>query len=128
MINFEKQRNKCVKILRNIKKEHLSNLNIKDVTDSRKFWSIVKPFFSDTSKTVNNIILSDSGKMLKDEKKAAKTLNDYLTNLNKKLKLKPMTFNDTANSFANHNSIGRIKECFKDELSFRFNPLVYGVY
>ena len=33
--------------------------------------------------------------MLKDEKKVAKTLNDYFTNLTKKLKLKPKTFNVT---------------------------------
>ena len=36
--------------------------------------------------------------MLKDEKKIAKALNDYITNLTKKLKLKPTTFNDTVNS------------------------------
>ena len=59
------------------KRKYLRNLNVKAVTDSRKFWSIVIPFFSDISNTVNNIILSDNGKMLKDEKKVAKTLNDY---------------------------------------------------
>ena len=88
-------------------------MNVKDVTDSRKFWSTVKPFFSDTSKTVNNIILNDNDKILKDEKKVAKTLNDYFTNLTKKLKLKPTTFNDTVNSFEK----GRY---YKDELSFEF--------
>ena len=64
-IIFKKQRKKCVKILRNVKKKYLSNLNVKDVTDSRKIWSTVNPFFSDTSKTVNNIIFSENDKMLK---------------------------------------------------------------
>ena len=32
-IIFKRQRNKCVKILRNVKKEYLSNLNVKDVTE-----------------------------------------------------------------------------------------------
>ena len=123
LIIFEKQRNKCIKILRNVKKEYLSNLNVKDVTDTRKFWSRVKPFFSDTSKTVNNIILSDNDKMLKDEKKVAKTLNDYFTNLTKKLKLKPITFNGTVNSFENRNSIGKIKGYYKDELYLNLNNL-----
>ena len=99
-IIFKKQRNKCVQILRNVKKEYLSNLNVKDVTDSRKFWSTI---------FLNNIILSDNDKMFKDEKKVSKTLNDYFTNLIKKLKLKPITFNDTVNSLENHNSIGTIK-------------------
>ena len=96
-IIFKKQRHKWVKILRNVTKEYLSNLNIKGVTDSRKFWSTVKPFFCDISKTLNNIILSHNCKMLKDKKKVAKTLNHYLTNLTKKPKLKPNFFNDTVN-------------------------------
>ena len=41
--------------------------------------------------------------MLKDEKKVAKTLNDYFTDLSKKVKLKPIIFNDTVNF------IGKIK-------------------
>ena len=50
------------------------------VTDNRKF-KPSKPFFSDTSKTVNNIIVSDNDdKILKDENIIAKTLNDYLIN------------------------------------------------
>ena len=84
-------------------------MNIKDVADSREFWSTVKSFFSDISKTINNIILSDSDKMLKYEKKVAKTINDYFTNLTKKLKLKPIMFNDTFNPFESHNGIGKIK-------------------
>ena len=36
--------------------------------------------------------------MLKDEKKVGKTLNDYFISLIKKLKLKPIIFNDTVNS------------------------------
>ena len=80
-ISLKKQGNKCFKNLRNVKKEYLSYLNATDITDSRKFWSTVKRFFSDTNKTVNNIVLSDNDKMLKDEKKVAKTFNDYFTNL-----------------------------------------------
>ena len=75
-------------------------MNVKNTveTDSRKIWSTVKPFFSDTIKTVNNIILSDNEKMFKDENKTAKTLN----------------------SFENHTSTGKIKRYNKDELSSEF--------
>ena len=51
--------------------------------------------------------------MLKDEKKVTKTLNDYFTNLTKKTEIKP-------NNLENLNSIGKIKEYSKDELSFEF--------
>ena len=95
-------------------------MHVKDVTDSREFWSAVTPFFSGTSKTVNDIILSDNDKMLKDEKQVDKALNYCFTNLTKKLKLKPITFTDTVNLLENNNSIGKIKGYYKDELSFEF--------
>ena len=43
---YKEQRNLCVKLLRNVKKSHYSNLDIKDVNDNKKFWKIVKPLFS----------------------------------------------------------------------------------
>ena len=89
---------------------------MKDVVDSRTFWSRNKTFFSDSSKTLNNIVLSNNGKLLKDEKKAGTILNDYFPNLTKKLKLKPITFSDTVKSFENHYRIGKIKEYYKDQL------------
>ena len=88
-----------------------------DITDNIKFWSTVKLFFFDKSKTVNNIISGNRGKMLKDEIKVAKTLNDYFTSFMKKLKLKTKNFYDTVNSFENHNPTGKIKVYYKDKLS-----------
>ena len=55
----------------------------------------VRNLVNSSSRTVKNIILSDNDKILKNEKKVAEALNDYFTNLTKKLKLKPITFNDT---------------------------------
>ena len=40
-IRFKKQRIKCIKILRNVKNESLSNLKTKGVTNSKEFWSTV---------------------------------------------------------------------------------------
>ena len=85
-----------------------------------KFSSTVKPFFADTIKLVNSIISSDNYKMLRSEKKVAKILNNYITNLTRKLKLKLIIFDGTVDSIENHNSIGRIKGYYKDELSFEF--------
>ena len=38
-------KNICVLLLRKTKREYFSNLNAKDVTDSKTFWQIVKPLF-----------------------------------------------------------------------------------
>ena len=45
--NYKKQRNFCTNLLRNTKKDYFSNLNVKELNDNKKFWKIVKPFFSD---------------------------------------------------------------------------------
>ena len=46
---YNKQRNKCVNVLRKTKKAYYSNLNVKDIVDNKKFWEAVKSFFSDKS-------------------------------------------------------------------------------
>ena len=40
---YIEQRNRCVKLVRNAKKSHYSNLDIKDVNNNKKNWKIVKP-------------------------------------------------------------------------------------
>ena len=120
---FQETKKKMLWNSRKFKENCHSNLNIKDVTDSRKFWSTVKQFYSDTSKTVHNIILSDNDKMLKDEEKAAKALIYYFTNLTKKLKLIVITCNDTVNSVKHPNSIGKIKGFYKDDPSIEFKRI-----
>ena len=44
--NYKKQRNFCVNLLRKTKTEYFQKLNVKDLSDNRKFWKTIKPFFS----------------------------------------------------------------------------------
>ena len=41
------KRNRCVKLVRSAKKDHYSNLSIKDVNENKTFWKIIKPLFSE---------------------------------------------------------------------------------
>ena len=43
--NYKKQRNFCVNLLRNTKKDYFQKLNIKDLTDNKKLWKKIKPMF-----------------------------------------------------------------------------------
>ena len=43
--SYKIQRNFCVNLLRNIKKDYFRKLSIKDLTDNKKFWKKTKPFF-----------------------------------------------------------------------------------
>ena len=44
--SYEKQRNFCLKLLRQTKEKDFNSINIKKVSDNKKFWKSVKPFFS----------------------------------------------------------------------------------
>ena len=52
---YKKQRNSCVSLLRQNRKNYFETLNIKTVTDNKMFWKTVAPLFSNKSKTSNKI-------------------------------------------------------------------------
>ena len=52
---YNKQRNLCVRLIRSEKKNFFSNINTSEITDSKTFWKIVKPFFTDKIKTKSKI-------------------------------------------------------------------------
>ena len=45
--NYKKQWNLFVIVLWRTKKEYFQNLSVKDLSDNKKFWKIIKPYFSD---------------------------------------------------------------------------------
>ena len=52
LFTYKRLRNFCVKLLRKSKKDFYNNLNVKRITDNRKFWQTVKVNFTD--KTLKN--------------------------------------------------------------------------
>ena len=54
---YKKQRNNCVGLLRKVKKQFYENLNVNFVSDNKKFWKQIKPFFSDKNQSYNKITL-----------------------------------------------------------------------
>ena len=44
--NYKKQRNFCVKLLRQTKEKYFSDINVKSISDNKKFWKTIEPFFS----------------------------------------------------------------------------------
>ena len=77
-INFEKykkQLNIYVNLLRKSKKQYFNNADVKNLTDNKKFWKIIRPKFSNKCKTANAIILVEDEKILQDEKAIANTFH-----------------------------------------------------
>lgn len=57
--NYSIQRNFSLHLIRKEKTKYSANLNIKDVTDNKKLWKIIKPCFSGKSKNSEVLTKND---------------------------------------------------------------------
>ena len=73
-INYNKQRNLCVTLLRKSKKQYYQNLSVENVCDNKKFWKVVKPLLSNKIMSSEKIALVEGTKNFKNGKETAKVL------------------------------------------------------
>ena len=66
---YERQKNLCVKILRQNKKTYYAQLDTKVVNENKKFWKTVKPLFSNKVQRCSSITLLEIGKVESTESK-----------------------------------------------------------
>ena len=65
---YNKQRNFCVKLIRESKIKYFGNLNVKDITDNKKFWKTVGSNFSSKRPINENISLWEKNRLITDDK------------------------------------------------------------
>ena len=82
---FKRQRNKCVKILRQAKINYYKNLDMKCLTDNRKFWKTVKPLFSEKIKASSKINLLENEVLVSDDREVADIFNEYFIHITEAL-------------------------------------------
>ena len=83
--NFRRQRNLCAKLFRTEKKRYYNNLDVKLITDNKKFWKTVKPLFSDKIKTQNKIVLVENDDVISDDRQIAEIFNNYFVTVTETL-------------------------------------------
>ena len=94
---YKKQRNFCVSFPRETKRNYLKNVKIQDITDSKKFWKIIRSYFSDTGYNQTKITIVEKDSVITDKKIATLMLmNSYFINITKNLDLKPLTVPNTS--------------------------------
>ena len=137
---FKKQRNYCVKLLRDAKKVHFESLKPSDVNDNKRFWQTVKPLFSDKVISSDNITLVENDTIISDPVILAETFGNFFSNAVKNLNIdmhkeiysnchRSNQKNDTDTIFKiirkyeNHPSILKIKESFPDKTEFSFQTI-----
>ena len=134
--NYNKQRNLCVSIIRTAKRSYHENLDLKDITDSKKFWATVKPLFSSKIKSTEHITLEENGKIISNDKKFARIFNEFFVNIvpNLGIKTNHSFLINTGNEndpiekaiakYKNHPSIISIKKFMENsDSSFSFQKI-----
>ena len=78
---YKRQRNRCVKLLRNAKNSYFRNIDLSNLTDNRKFWKAIKPVFAYKIQTAPSIPLEKNGELISDDRKIAELFNNYFLNI-----------------------------------------------
>ena len=80
-MKYNKQRNLCVSITRKAKRSYYKNLDLKNITDSKKFWATVKPLLSNKIKSTEYITLEENGKIIGNDKELARIFNEFFVSI-----------------------------------------------
>ena len=109
----------------------------KNVIDNKKFWKTVKPLLSDKSVSREKINLTENEKMLTSESETAETLNNFFSNIVKKLNIPKFNSNNSVTEnmngpvfkailkYKNHPSILAIQKYSKNK-TFHFEEVNIG--
>ena len=131
---YKKQRNYCVSLLRKVKKNFYEHLNPSLISDNKKFWKQVKPFFSDKTPSNGNIMLSEGNEIIRNPSICAEIFNNFFIDsienlgIDRNLHINcTNNFNDpiekAIKKFKNHPSILRILQEGYSDNNFSFNPI-----
>ena len=148
-LNYNKQRNFCLSLIRNEKKKYFSNINTGDITDNKKFWKTVKPLFTEKISIKPKITLIEKNiisqedqddlvieNVISDDIGVSEVFNEYFVNIVPNLKITELiideNFTETAdklsdsiNKFRNHPSIIMIKTKNISTDTFSFSKITY---
>ena len=142
---YNAQRNLCVSVIRQAKKNFFSKLNTSDVTDKKTFWRTVKPFLTDKVKTKSKITLIEKTfkensteyfeEIISGDKKVADVFNDFFINIVPNLEIETdhncnLGFQrtgdlvlDAINKYKCHSSINMTKSKIDKQLKFSFTTV-----
>ena len=101
------------------KTDYILNLSIWDLSDNRKFWKTIKPYFTNKGVNLNKLLLKEEGNLVSNEKQLATIMNSFFVDITKGLELKEYNANNVntlegvLTAFNSHPSIERIRRTIK---------------
>ena len=79
-VNYKKQKNYCNRLFKRERKNYYNNLDLKNITDNKKFWATLKPFLTDKGLRSNSICLIEENEIISKDCEVADTLNIFFKN------------------------------------------------
>ena len=86
---YNKQRNYCVSLIREIKKDYYKNLDYKKIIDNKSFWKHVKPLFTKKNVRSSKITLVENNSILENNDNTAESFNNFFTSAVLNLNIPP---------------------------------------
>ena len=77
---YKTQRNLCTSLLKKVKRDFYGKLNPSDISDNKKFWKIVKPFFSEKVISTESISIVENNVLHTDDKNVSDIFNSFFSN------------------------------------------------
>ena len=74
---YKKQKIFCSKLYKKERKKYYTNLDLKKITNSNKFWKTTKPFLSDKGTNENNIALIEGEEFFQEDYEVVKILGIF---------------------------------------------------
>ena len=102
------------------------------MTDNKKFWRTIKPFFSNKGLNSNKLMLREKDVVVSDEKALVTLMNNYFVDITGDLELKrdsesiydtPATMYNIKKKFQDHQSILKIRKAFNVTDLFSFHEI-----
>ena len=130
-ISYNKQRNICVSLLRETKRDYFAHLDTKVMKDNRTFWKTMNLLFSEKSYSKEHISVINEDDLITKNEDLVRTFNNFFSNAVNKLGIEHVPDDESNLSniddpilkaiakYENHPSILRIKNYMKEkELNF----------
>ena len=106
---------------------YFKNLNVNDLSDNRKVWKTIKPYFSNKGLNSKKLLLKEKGNLVSAEKELATIMNNFYINIAKDLELKKDSkgklnnLKDILKAYESRLSIEKIKKAIKTTEKFSFH-------
>ena len=104
--------------MRKAKKDYFDNLDLRNVTDNKKFWKTVKPLFTDKGMSHDKIILVEDNEIISENKQISEYFNKFFADVIINLNI-PQYEDPTSNTNGTDDLVSRAIEKHKNQPSIK---------